>query len=110
MPCNSCGYSPCQCTPQYAYNWFNTSNYPCNPCSTTTVCKKTIPGKCTIYGGPNLTGLGLTTGMSVDVVLAAISVIIAEQTVTNANILTALNDINDRINVIDSGSHAPYVI
>ena len=121
MAC-SCGNNPCQCVnPGYAYNWYNTENYPCNPCTTTVVCKKKVPAECVFYAGPALTPLGLTTNIDVELILStlstmvdtlqdAISTNLIAQNVKNTNILTALNDINTRLNTITGGAHAPYVI
>lgn len=112
--CNSCGFNPCQCTPNYNFNWMDTTNLPCNPCSTTPVCKKVIPALCTIYNGPNLTGLSLTTGINIELILSTISTIMAAQAANqatiNQNILFALNDINARIIAITGVSYPNYTI
>lgn len=112
--CNNCGSNPCNCNQTYSYNWYNTEGYPCNPCSTTEVCKKKIPAKCTIYKGPALNGIGLTTDLNIELILATISAVINQnntsQATKNTNILSALNDINDRLNILESGSHAAYTI
>ena len=120
-PCNN---YPCSCannTPVYEYNWFNISSYPCNPCSNTPVCKKKIPAICTFYNGINLTEIGLTTNVNIEVIIAAISATLGTLTDTvatnkisqdtkNTNILAALNDINSRLNTIEGATHPPYVI
>lgn len=112
--CNNCGFNPCTCTPQYNYNWYNTANLPCNPCSTTPVCLKTIPAFCTIYNGPNLTGLGLTTAINIELIFSTISTMLAAQLASQAtinnNILFALNDINARIIAITGTSYPNYTI
>lgn len=116
--CNSCGYNPCTCSnPVYSYNWYNTENLPCDPCSTTPVCKKKIPAKCTFYQSATLVNLNLPTGTNIEAIIQVIDSAIgvlkafqATQTTKNTNILTALNDINDRLNVLEGGSHAAYTI
>lgn len=111
--CYNCGYSVCNC-PNVSYNsnWFNTTN--CAPCSSTEVCKKAIPAKCTFYKGSNLTNLGLLTNVNIELVLFTIDQLFGslsgETIITKSNILTALNDINDRLNVLEGASHPPYVI
>ena len=121
MSC-SCGNNPCQCNnPTYTYNWYNTANYPCNPCSTTTICKKKVPAKCVEYRGPNLTLLSLTTNVDVELIISTMVSFLGTlqdtvannlilQNTKNANILAALNDINTRLNVLEGGIHPPYTI
>lgn len=120
--CNNCGINPCSCQqPNYSYNWFNTENYPCNPCSTTQVCKKRIPAKCTFYEGPNLANLGLTSPSNLEAIVLATDQVLgllkdvqllgtSTQNTVNVNILIALNNINARLNVLESSSHPAYVI
>lgn len=97
-----------------SYDWYNIDNYPCNPCSTTPVCKKKVPAFCTYYQGPNLTYIGLTTDINVELILTTIvntiQVSKAEQDTKNANILAALNDINSRIVSITGEAHPAYTI
>jgi hypothetical protein len=117
--CQRCGNSACTCnTPVYSYNWYNIDNQPCSTCSDTTVCKKKVPAKCSIYNGTLLTELNLDAGANVEEILAAINTILGNyansdtsQTYKNNNILAALNDINDRLNALEGGTaHAPYTI
>jgi hypothetical protein len=119
--CVTCGYSICNCpSVTYSQNWYNTQS--CTPCSTTEVCKKNIPAKCTFYKGSNLANLGLTTNINIELILYTIDLLIgslnsnrtldnAAQVTKNTNILTALNDINDRLNTLEGGApHDPYTI
>lgn len=119
--CTQCGNSICNCyNTNYSSNWYTTQN--CAPCSTTEVCKKAIPAKCVFYKAGNLANIGLTTNINTELILYTIDSVIgsiksgsildkAAQTVTNANILTALNNINDRLNALEAGApHAPYII
>ena len=113
--CHRCGNNYCSCgNPNYSFNWMSTENYPCNPCSVTNVCKKKIPAKCTIYNGPALSFLELPTGTDIEVILSsidsALQSISEAQELKNINILTVLNDINDRLNVIEGNTHPPYQI
>ena len=119
--CNHCGYNPCQCNPTHGYNWYNTEGYPCTPCTTTPVCKKKIPAKCTYYNGPNLTQLGLTTNIDIEAILATVNSVVGslqtsistiedDESVANLAILAILNDINSRIIAITGISHAPYTL
>lgn len=121
--CVNCGYNPCSCSiVNYSFNWQNTDGYPCNPCSTTDYCIKKIPAKCTIYKGPNLANIGLGSDISVELILSVMDIAIgnaaiaaaldkANQTIKNANILLALNDINTRLNTLAGGTpHVPYII
>ena len=120
--CYNCGYNPCHCSnTTYPNNWFTVPLQSCDPCDTTDVCKRTFPAKCTIYNGPNLTGFSLTTNINIELILATASTLLSslqqtiednqvEQGVKNTNILTALNDINTRINSITGGSHPAYTI
>lgn len=115
--CNICGYSICQCNQTYNYNWYNTDGLPCTTCSGTIVCKKKVPAKCTIYNGVNLDAIGESTNTDLETIIAAINTELNDlqanqqaQDIKNAAILVILNDINDRLNVIDSGSHAAYTL
>jgi hypothetical protein len=85
---------------------------PCNPCGNTPGCRKKFPAECVIYTGPNLDAFGLTTGkgLSIATILAAINVVIGSTGNTSDSILTALNDINNRLNEITGETHAPYQI
>lgn len=120
MPC-SCGYNPCSCIePVYSYNWYPTAN--CNPCLPSTVCKKTIPAKCVLFNGPTLANLNLTSPNNIELILNTIDVVIGSikatallnnnnESLKNANILLALNNINARLNAIEGGTPKPnYVI
>lgn len=118
MACYNCGGGYIPETPTFHYNWFPTSNYPCNPCTTQEVCAKTIPSQCVGYDGANLSNLNLSAPVSLKVIVQKIDTEIgalkqqnALDAVTKANIQAALNDINNRLNTIEGGTpHAPYVI
>lgn len=116
--CQICGYSPCSHDVQYTYNWYNIDNQPCTTCGTTTVCKKRMPAKCSIYNGTMLTTINVSAGIDIETILSDFDVVIANiqannivQTTKNNNIQTALNDINARLNALEGGTpHADYVI
>lgn len=113
MPCN-CGYSPCGCnSPVYTFNWYNTDNYPCNPCTTTEVCKKTIPSQCVGYDGANLSNINITSPNNLKTIVqkidSEIGLLKTSDATLKANLLIILNDINDRLNDLEGGpDHDPY--
>lgn len=120
--CTSCGNHSCNnCqTTGVSHNWYTTQT--CSPCSTTKVCKKSIPAECTFYTGSNLTALGLTSNINLETIFQALNVVLttsqntailnaATQATKNANILLALNDINTRLNALEGGTpNPPYII
>lgn len=74
-------------------------------------CIDIIKDICTLYLGPNLTNTGINTNDNLRVVLQKLDAIKAIQDTKNANILAALNDINDRLNTLEGGTpHAPYTL
>lgn len=96
-------------------SWYNPiENYPCNPCGTSPVCKKNTPAYCTLYKGPVLTYIGLTTNINVELILTTIvntmQVAKADQETKNATLLAHINDINSRIVAITGEAHAPYTL
>ncbi len=111
--CNNCGQNNCSChSTEGSYNWFSTQSQPCSPCATTpVVCKKTIPSLCTKYNGPNLPNLGVNTNDTLNDILNKLDNIKMVQDLKFNNILTALNDINDRLNDLEVGDdHDPYTL
>jgi hypothetical protein len=76
MACHSCGHNHCSChkhTEPIRHHEESYSCTPCDPCSNIPFCKTTTPAKCTIYHGPNLTPLGLTTDVDIETVLVALN-------------------------------------
>lgn len=72
---------------------------------------------CIIYTGSNLTSTGINQNDTLRQILVKLDTLFAIQATKNANILAALNDINDRLNVVETengtpggGSHAPYTL
>jgi hypothetical protein len=116
--CQICGQSNCSCDKHYSFNWYNIDDQPCTSCGTSTVCKKKIPAKCSIYHGAILSALNLEEGANVEEILEAINTLLENATTNKAiqeqknnTIVAALNDINSRINALAGGTpHADYTI
>lgn len=112
---NNCG---CNSSNQGIYGtnaWNVNGNYPVNTSScghqqTCNECLDFIKGKCVLYTGSNLTNTGINKNDTLDVILPKLDALFAIQATKNANILAALNDINDRLNTLESGTHAPYTL
>lgn len=84
--------------------------YSCTPQRPCNGCINIIKGECVLYTGTNLTNLGIATNDDFNTVLAKLDEIKRIQDLKNANILLALNDLNDRL-VTESGiDHDPYVL
>jgi hypothetical protein len=77
---------------------------PCNG------CVDIHKGECTQYTGSNLTNTGINKFDTLNTILQKLDAIKAIQDTKNANILSALNDINARLNILEGGSHAPYTL
>jgi hypothetical protein len=80
-------------------------------------CIDVIKGICVLYGGANLTSTGINQNDDLNTVIAKLNAIKAIQDTKNDNILAALNDLNDRMNVVETenstpggGSHPPYTL
>lgn len=74
-------------------------------------CVDAVKSICVIYTGLNLVSTGINTNDNLEDILVKLDAIKAIQDVKNANILVALNDINDRLNALESGSdHDPYTL
>ena len=80
-------------------------------------CVDVIKGICVLYTGSNLTSTGINQNDDFNTVVAKLDAIKAIQDTKNTNILAALNDINARLNVVETenstpggGSHAPYTL
>lgn len=82
-----------------------------NPCGNQTPCNECIDlikDKCILYTGINLADTGIDKNDTLAVIIAKLDAIKKTQDLKNTSLLAAINDINDRINAIDSGSHAAY--
>jgi hypothetical protein len=80
-------------------------------------CIDVIKGICVLYTGSNLTNTGINQNDTLNTILSKLDALFAIQATKNANILAALNDINDRLNVVETengtpggGSHAAYTL
>lgn len=114
--CNNCGCSGNRHQSIYGTNMWNVNGnqpgnqYSCGHQQACNGCIDVIKGICVLYTGPNLTSTGINQNDDMNTILAKLNAIKTIQDTKNANILAALNDINDRINVIDSGTHPPYTL
>lgn len=80
-------------------------------------CVDVIKGICVLYTGSNLTSTGINQNDDLNTALSKLNAIKAIQDTKNDNILAALNDLNDRMNVVETenstpggGSHPPYTL
>jgi hypothetical protein len=100
----------------YGTNMWNVNgNQPSNSssCGHQQACNGCIDitkGVCVLYTGSNLTNTGINQNDDLNTILGKLDAIKAIQDTKNTNILAALNDINDRLNVLEGGSHAPYTL
>lgn len=116
------GYSvnfPCNCGANqgiYGTNmWHVNGNNPgnthsCGHQQACNGCLDIIKGECIIYNAANLTSTGINQNDDLNTILSKLNAIKAIQDTKNSNILLALNDINDRLNILESASHPPYVL
>lgn len=74
-------------------------------------CIDVIKGICVLYTGQNLTSTGINQNDNLNLILQKLDALKAIQDTKNTNILTALNDINTRLNALESGTdHTPYTL
>ena len=74
-------------------------------------CIDIVKGTCLLYTGANQTSTGINQNDDFNTVVQKLNAIKAIQDTKNANILAALNDINDRINTLAGGTpHPPYTL
>lgn len=74
-------------------------------------CLDIIKGLCVNYTGSNLVNTGINQNDNLNVILGKLDALFALQNTKNTNILAALNDINSRLNALESGpDHAPYTL
>lgn len=121
---NYSGHCGCQ-QGMYGTNMWNINgNQPGNSTSCThqqacNGCIDVIKGICVLYTGTNLTSTGINQNDTLNTALAKLDAIKAIQDTKNANILAALNDLNDRVNALElavippipgGGSHPPYTL
>lgn len=77
--CVNCGHINCDCNNNINY----TFNWNCNPPPTPgppdpNVCRTITNALCTIYRGPNLDALGLTTNINLEAVISSINITLRE--------------------------------
>lgn len=80
-------------------------------------CLDTPKGACVIYNGSNLVNTGINQNDTLNTILAKLDALFAIQATKNSNILAALNNLNTRVNALETaasipggGSHAPYTL
>lgn len=80
-------------------------------------CIDVIKGICVLYTGSNLTNTGINQNDTLNAILAKLDALFLIQATKNANILLALNDLNTRVNALETeasipggGSHPPYTL
>lgn len=110
----------CGCTGKsgiYGTNMWNINGnqpgnqYSCGHQQACNGCIDVVKGTCLLYTGSNLTNTGINQNDDFNTVIAKLDAIKAIQDTKNANILIALNDINDRLNALEIGvDHPPYTI
>lgn len=110
----------CGCTGKsgiYGTNMWNINGnqpgnqYSCGHQQACNGCIDVIKGICLLYTGTNLTNTGINQNDDFNTVIAKLDAIKAIQDTKNANILIALNDINDRLNALEIGvDHPPYTL
>lgn len=80
-------------------------------------CLDIIKDLCVFYMGSNLTNTGINNNDNLRTVLQKLDALFEIQADKNDNILEALNDINDRVNALETdagipggGVHPPYTL
>jgi hypothetical protein len=117
---SNCG---CQSHGIYSTNLWNLNGntpgnvYSCGHTQECAGCIDVIKGACLLYTNSNLTSTGINRNDSFNTVVAKLDAIKAIQDTKNTSILSALNNINDRLNIIEQaipilggGAHAPYTL
>lgn len=87
-----------------------TTNTSCGHQQSCQGCVDVYDGKCTRYTGANMVSTGINNNDDLNIIIEKLDAIKSIQDTKNANILAALNDINDRLNILESGDHAPYTL
>lgn len=73
-------------------------------------CIDIIKSECIVYTGSNLTNLLVDRNDTLSEILAQLDSNKQAQDLKNTAILAALNDINDRLNVLEDADHPPYTL
>lgn len=112
--CGRCHQNPCSCQGIYGTNMWNVNGnqpgnqYSCGHQQACNGCVDVIKGTCVLYTGSNLTSSGINQNDDFNTCMAKLDAIKAIQDTKNDNILAALNDINDRLVVLEGSPHDPY--
>lgn len=118
---NNCGCNSSQ--GMYGTNMWNpnymnpNTNNPCGHQQACNDCLDIIKGICVTYTGANLTNTGINQNDTLNALLVKLDALFAVQATKNDNILAALNDLNTRVNVLETdagipggGVHPPYTL
>lgn len=74
-------------------------------------CLEVIKSECIKYTGSNIVGIGVNQNDTLSEILVKLNTLKSIQDAKNTNLLSAINDINTRINTIAGGTpHAPYTL
>ena len=120
---NNCGCNNNQGI--YGTNMWNVNgNQPGNQTSCThqqacNGCIDIIKDICVLYQGGNLVNTGINNNDTLRTILSKLDALFAIQNTKNTNILTALNNLNSRVNALElavippipgGGAHPPYTL
>lgn len=108
--CVTCGIPNCSCDSTPVYNWFGVGDLPCTDCDPVIVCARKLYSLCVSYSGTNLTNTGINTNDTLNDILQKLDNIKQAQDLTNVKLLANINSINDRLNILESGTHIPYTL
>lgn len=93
------------------------NQYSCGHQQNCNGCIDIVKALCVLYTGSNLVNTGINQNDNLNTILTKLDALKAIQDTKNTNILAALNDINDRLNVIEDsldlgedGEHDPYTL
>ncbi len=83
----------------------------CNHQQACNGCIDIVKGLCVLYTGTNLTSLGINQNDDLNTIFSKLNALKVIQDTKNTNILAALNDVNTRLNALESGAdHIPYTL
>jgi hypothetical protein len=118
--------SDCNCSYNqgiYSTNQWHTNanspsyNYACGHQQACNGCLDIIKSGCIIYTGSNLTNTGINQNDTLSAILVKLDALQATQNTINTNLLAAINDLNDRVNALETdagivggGVHVPYTM
>lgn len=93
------------------------NQYSCGHQQACNGCIDVVKGICVLYTGTNLVNTGINQNDDLNTILAKLDAIKALQDTKNTNLLAAINDLNARVNALETaegipggGSHPPYTL